>query len=172
MRVSVEHARAGDIVLFKGKGIIFKILSSILWLFNRWWDVWAWHIGVMWTEVHSGWMIMESLGGGVQVKFHPHQELTACRIYRWLGKEPSRKKMAEFEKEHLGASYDIDGYIGTGILYLLTRLTGRAMGRFQDDDYFCWELICKAMRFFGKPLLKMSQPVMITSIVKKLEQGD
>ena len=159
----------GDVILFPGKGWVFEILSRILWLFNRWWDRKSWHTGIAWEAHDSGWLVLEAVKNGVQINFKPYQLLTVCKIYTWLDKEPSKARINEFKNLHLGKPYDCDGYLGTGITYLIWRLFGKAM-RIHDDEYFCWEIALKFLRFMGKPLLPISRPVTITGIIKALQE--
>ena len=143
--------KIGDVIAFPGNGLIFKVLSRILWLFNRWWDRKHWHLAIAWESAESGWWVMEADAKGVQINFKPDEVLNKCKILSFLKKVPGKKKRKQFKDSHLGLSYDAAVYFLTMIQYLVLHFFNRPLPRILDNRFTCWELAEEWCVFNGKP---------------------
>lgn len=176
--------KLGDIIVFKGKGLVYTILGTILKLFERDWDKWGWHIGFLSREdPFYGWMVCEATADGVQENPLNDRE---CRNYHWLD-TPDQSKINRFVNKHLGEKYDVAVYFFTMIQYLLLRVIEGFQNRFipwhkftisfpriLDDRWTCWEVLFWFCRSMGKPIQESlghtaTRYPMITDLTKALE---
>lgn len=163
--------QVGDVIVFKGKGLLFEILSRLLKLLEPDWDRWGWHLAIAEKEVDGGWILIEALAPRVQEKFHDWKELwERTKAYTWLDSPPSKQKMSKFKELYLGYPYDVTAYIGITFAYLFWKVTGKSF-RMIDTEHLCWETVAAFCRFMGKPLQPIYMYPMIWRIMGRLEQG-
>jgi len=151
----------GDVIAFPGKGIIFQILSraicALYYLFKRnqmnrvySWGRRYWHLGIAWRKVYTGWLVLEALSDGVQLKFHPIKEIARCRTIP-LNKKIDTDIKKQFFNHHIGQPYDADVYLGT-VFYFFYWILFKKMFRIVDSEQMCWELARSWLRANGKPI--------------------
>jgi len=160
---------SGDIICFKGEGIIFKTLSFLLGIFDRQWHElkWKpWHMAIAYHNGKWGWKVIESTGRGVEVNYLLSEDY---RVYTWLDKPPSRKKMEKFVTEHLGKNYDVGCYLLTMLQYLVLHFFNHRLPRILDDQYTCWELVFEFCREMGKPIQSLHNYPIIIDFLKAVE---
>ena len=164
------QAKRGDIVLFKGSGLVYEILSRALKFFEWNWDRWGWHLGFVsgdspFTDVVS---ICESTGKGVTESY---LDLTRkdIRVYRWFDEEPRRYKVRNFVSAHLGCDYDVAQYFWTGLQYLIRHFWNRRIPRLLDSRYTCWELVFEFAEDMGKPIGSRYDCPMLVDLLKVVD---
>jgi hypothetical protein len=70
----------------------------------------------------------------------------------------------------LGRPYDILKYIWTiaaGILYRIFRFN---LGTWENDEYYCWEIVEEFAQRMGKPLTHRNRTLLLPDIQKILEK--
>lgn len=144
------NVKLGDIIVFKGDGILYWVLSRILKLFEPQWDVWGWHMAFVYQVEGDDIHIAEALAKGVCI--NPLNGDRQYRIYRWLDTEPDRYKVIDFVNQHKGDRYDVLCYVWTFIQRLVLKLSkGKIkLGYLKNDDYTCWEWAAFFCEKFGK----------------------
>jgi len=163
--------KVGDIVEFKGKGSVHGILSRLIWLFERWWDRWGWHVAfICGYDNDRGPLICESVAGGVRVI--PLREVAGgygeYRIHSWFEESPEQSKVDAYVESVLGAKYDVTIYLWTALQYLVRHLINRRIPRLLDNRYTCWENVFFFCREMGKPIQAIYDCPMITDLLKGL----
>lgn len=143
-----------DLLVFKRKGFVSGILGAILKHFEKDWDGWGWHVGIVWgLHDRGGWLVLESLGGGPEINWYSEDYLRNCtRSYTWLDDKPSNWKITAFLPDHIGKKYDVAVYFWTALQYLIRHYFNRRIPRLLDDRYTCWELAAEFFEAMGKPI--------------------
>ncbi len=158
--------RRGDIVEFKRKGFVSKVLGGLLKLFERDWDGWGWHLAIAWDKAYEGWYILEATAMGQKINYYSDEHLAQnSRSWEWLDKIPTQKQMGKFLESHIDKAYDVTIYAHTIIQYLLLRAIEWFQNKFipwhkftislphvLNERYSCWELTFNFCRFMGKPV--------------------
>jgi hypothetical protein len=121
-------------------------------LFEKDWDGWGWHVGIVWQRGLSGWFILEAVGAGVRINYYEEATLNGrVRTHRWLEEEPAEEKMNDFLAGHIEKKYDVAVYFWTALQYLVRHYFNRRIPRLLDDRYTCWELAAAFYDAMGKP---------------------
>lgn len=147
-RIPLEQIRPGDILVFKGSGPLFAVLSRILKVFELKWDRWGWHVGFVASEDK----LCESIAEGIVLsplnKYPPEE----TRAYRWFDVQPERTKIVIYVTDHLGKKYDVAIYFWTMMQYLFRHFWNRRIPRLLDDRYTCWENVFQFCECMGKQI--------------------
>jgi hypothetical protein len=159
------NIKVGDVVVFKGDGFLYQILSRILKLFEPEYDRFGWHMGF----VCGNGCIAEALAKGVCVNPLSDYEKREYRVYRWLDTEPDVNKVMEFVAHHKGDRYDSLCYVLTFIQRAVYKLTKKQLPRLSDDSYTCWEWCEFFCTVFGKPWT-MTAPLMFPLLTDFINQ--
>ena len=180
MRVAHDKILVGDILVFKRKGFISGVLGWVLWLVERRWDRWGWHMGVAWMaskHQNSRW-ILEGTSDGVRVGLLSEDKLkTEIRAYRWLDNPPSDEVMEEFMARTLDEGYDVWVYLWT-FCQRLQRWVLRhlrlprslwLLPRIRNRRYTCWELAFYFARKMGKPIGDIDRYPVLTDFLKAVQ---
>jgi len=155
----------GDILVFKGGGLVFEILSRILKLFAWDWDRWGWHTGF----VVCGNQLCESIACGICLSPLSKYKVENTRVYRWLDTPPTNEKINTFLGSHLGKRYDVAIYLWSGLQYLFRHFWNRRIPRLLDDRFTCWENVSEFCDDMGKPVMSRYDCPMLPDMLKQLE---
>lgn len=159
----------GDIIIFKGKGPVFNILSTILSLFDKEWrqSPWkGWHMAFISDEVGGAYTIGESVSKGITEAWL--DETRDLKVYRWLDKEPSRYKVQKFLLDRAYSRYDIGIYFWTMLFYLVRHYFNHPIPKLLDDRFSCWEGAGEFCAEMGKPVVSKYDTFFITDMLKAL----
>lgn len=95
--------------------------------------------------------MIEAVAPTVDDRFHSLEELlSVAKSHKWLDKPPSRQKIEQFKRIHLGFPYDVTAYMGVIFSYICRKLF-RIKWRVFDTEHMCWETNAIFMPFMGKP---------------------
>ena len=162
----------GYIIEFKGKGIIFQVLSALLSIFDSDWRKlkWKpWHLAIAWRRAYDGWYVLEARHG-VEINYFSDKFLTKnTRSYQWLDEVPTTKKMNKFFEEHIGKSYDVAVYFWTSLAIIIRHYFNHPIPKLLDNRFSCWELVQEFTAAMNKPIVSCYDVVIITDIVKALK---
>jgi len=164
MRIPLSEARRGDLLVFKGSGIVFTILGGLLKLFERKWDFWGWHTAF--TVNHD--TICESIAEGVVLSPLTKYPSDEVRAYRWFDTMPDQTKMDLYLQQHLGKRYDVAIYFWTMAQYLIRHYWNHRIPRLLDDRYTCWENLCEFCEDMAKPIESRYDCPILTDILRSL----
>ena len=173
MNRQIETPELGALVLVKGEGLTFRIISGLLSLLNPSWRKrkWKpWHTFFICGHDDSrGWLICEALGEGVCV--HPLANYTSkeYRMYRWFDSPRDQNKITDFVASHLGQKYDILVYPLTALAYLARHYWGRPVPRLFDNSWSCWELVYYFADRMGQSFAESYDFPMINELLDSLE---
>ena len=163
----------GNIIAFKGQGLIFTILSFLLSLFDKDWGRLQgkpWHLAIAWDKAYDGWYILEASGQGVKINYFNNKFLkNMTRNYCWLDRVPTRAEMNKFLKEHIGKKYDVAIYFFTSLAVIIRHYFNRPIPKLLDQRFSCWELVQEFTDAMNDPILSKFDVVIITDIIKALE---
>jgi len=154
----------GDILVFKGHGVVFQLLSRFLKLFERDYDRWGWHMAYV-SHIDKDVFIAESLGSGVQINLLTDREYQA---YHWLDKV-DENKLTAFTADHLDCNYDVAVYFWTMLQYLVLHFFNHSIPRLLDNRYTCWEFVFLMCREMGKPVQALHTYPMLTDFLKGIK---
>ena len=164
-RIDIKDIRPGDIVLFKGQGLLYEVLSRLLKCFNPSWDRWAWHTGFIAYD-DEGWIVCEALANGVCL--NPLNGRDA-RFYRWFDIEPPGDQIIKFIREHINDQYDVLLYFWTTVAYIVRHFWNKPIPRLLDNRWTCWELVTFFCDRMGKPIISIFDCPILTDMIKALE---
>jgi hypothetical protein len=170
--MSKQQIRAGQIVLFKGKGLVFSILSLLIAIVDSNWRgrKWKpWHCGILWRKDTGGWYVFEGYAPRSRLHFYANADLKDARFYNWV---PFYPKAEVFLETHIDKPYDVAIYFWTGVQYLIRHYLNHRIPRLLDDRYTCWELISEYASFMGKPVQSRFDCPMIPDILKAIEKKE
>ncbi len=159
----------GDIIEFKGSGLVYGILSRLIKIFDRSWDRWGWHVAFVCYGTERNPTICEAVAGGVRLT--SLNDLTReYRIHHWFGDDPPDPgEVGAFVVKVLNSKYDVAIYLWTGLQYVIRHLWNRRIPRLLDDRYTCWELVFHFCREMGKPIQSIHDCPMITDLVRQVD---
>jgi hypothetical protein len=162
---------SGDLIEFKRKGFVARVLGGILKLFERKWDAWGWHVGIAWQRSHGGWYILEAVARGVTINFYSFAFLAEnTRFHTWLEETPRDDAMKAFFQEYIGKRYDVAIYFWTALQYLIRHFFNRRIPRLLDDRFTCWELAAAFFDYMGKPVHSKYDCPMLPDILANISQ--
>lgn len=169
----VEFPRGKLKLTNPNRNIVAPILGGILKLIESDWDGWGWHLGIAYQEqtrngVH-GWIILESIGKGVDTHWRSDTDLSRCRTWKWF-KHVNAVYAEAFKDEHLGDDYDVNVYFWTGIAIIFRHYWNRRIPRLLDDRYTCWELVQQFAEKMGKPICSPYDVIIICDMIKALKE--
>ncbi len=134
MRIPINEARAGDILLFKRTGLFAFILA---WLIKHLkepnWDMRYWHMAPVIANdliIDAQWPKLKR----TRISDCLKREIRAYRIMDL----PAEDKLAGFAKEHIGRRYDWFVYILTTLAQLFRPMFD--FPRIIDLRFTCWEI--------------------------------
>jgi len=159
--------QTGDILIFKGKGLVYEVLSRLIKLFDPTWDRWGWHTGFV---VDDKVTTCEALAKGVCLNTYPISYFTPdnVRVYRVFDNPPSKQKIDAFLTKHLGEKYDILVYPLTALAYIVRHYWHRKIPRLFDNSWSCWELTYYFADDMGHPIAEDYDFPMINEMSKAL----
>jgi hypothetical protein len=133
MQIEFKDIQVGTHVIFDGDGLLFKVLSTALGVFDSYYrklNPRPWHCGFI-SRWHPtlGWMICESKGGGVQENPLAIYDSRYYKLYKWLDEPPTGDCINAFLSCHLGAKYDVVAYVWVIIATIINKVTGLNIGR-------------------------------------------
>jgi len=161
--------QTGDIILFKGEGFLFKVLSGILCLVDKEWrqrKFKPWHVAFVSRFWDGQPVICEALIGGVQENILDDKR--EYKSYHWLEIPVDPH---DFVDSHLGLKYDVAQYLFTSLQYLIRHFWNRRIPRLLDNSYTCWELVAEFVRDNGKPFQVIYDCPTINDIVRVLDEN-
>ena len=162
--------KTGDIVFFKGQGLMFRVLSTLLCLFDSYWRKlkWKpWHTAIAFQFAPEGWYILEARAEGVILKYYEDDWLKEhTRAYTWLDTHPTKEQMQKLLDEYIGKPYDIAIYFWTSLAIILRHFWNHPIPKLFDDRWDCWELDAQGMSDLGKPVISKFDTVLITDLAK------
>lgn len=170
MQIEAKDIRPGDILLFKRdpNDKVAGFLSLILKLFYPRWKRWGWHMAFIahWHNGKEDWVVCEATWPKVRLNYL--SSMGEFKVYRWLDKEPDyEKQIKPFLLWCLDCRYDVWKYVWTiafGILHKIFRVN---IGRWENDEYYCWELVEEFAEHMGKPFTTKN----ITLLLPDIERG-
>jgi hypothetical protein len=147
-----------DIICWKGNGILFRVLSFLLGLFDSRWRKRAfkpWHMAIVCGRYADGdWKIFEATSPRCRVlplSVLDNLYKRPYKIYHWFDNPPSIYDVEQFVNDRVGAKYDALVYVFTVIQKIFDRLFGMDLPRLLDSSYTCWELVEEFCNCMGKP---------------------
>jgi hypothetical protein len=166
--ISLSEARRGDILVHKGEGIVFEILSRFLRLFESWWDRWGWHMSFVVLRVMNQLTIAEA-----RELFTGCREITTqtsnIRCYRYFDEVPDLEATSVYLTNSMGKRYDVAVYFFTMIQYLVLHFRNKSLPRILDDRYTCWELVFDYCTEMGKPITTIRKYPILTDFLKEIK---
>jgi hypothetical protein len=145
-RVSISEALPGDILIFKGKGLWYHLLSRLI---KKWkepnWDKWGWHMAPLVSQdeyMDAQWprlklsSLSQALKAGAEI-----------RAYRIFPQIPPLEKRESFIQKFWGRRYDWFAYILTACAALLRPHID--VPRIINRSYTCWETAFEFADFCG-----------------------
>lgn len=177
--------KTGDLIVFKGQGLIYRILSRILKWKRPDWDGWGWHVAIA-VEYHKGkgWMIAEALAGGVKYSWlkglglsvadaagvNSHGRLFYCSTYKCdyrvishFTRSIHATELRRLIADDIGSKYDVLAYLWTALQIFMLWFP-----RILNNRYTCWEFVFWICRELGKPI----QPLMKYPNIADIEVGN
>ena len=153
----MNSLKTGDIIIFKGKGLLFEVLGRLLKWKRPDYDRFGWHTAIV-VEHHKGkgWMIAEALAGGVQYSWLDNR--CEYRIVSIFTRRIYATELRRVIADGIGCKYDVWAYLGTAWQVLF------GGGRWVNDRYTCWEFVAWVCRKLGKPIQPMGKYPLITDI--------
>ena len=159
----------GDIIIFRGHGLVFSVLSKMLSIFDKKWrrlQYKVWHVAFISGKVLNLYTIGESVNKGVTEAWL--NENADFKVYRWLDKEPPRYKIQKFLLDRAYSRYDLAIYLWTMLFYLVRHYFNRPIPKLLDNHYSCWELVGEFCAEMGKPIVSKYDTFFITDMLKVL----
>ena len=162
--------KSGDIIAFKGNGIIFRVLSFLLGRFDKDWREreWKpWHLAFV-VEYHrreKRWAIAEAVATGVKISWLDEID-NEYKVHSYFDKPILAIRMREFVADRLGEHYDIVAYIWTILQYFWP-----SFPRIINNRWTCWELAAYFCRVFGKPWQPLLRYPLITDFLRAMENN-
>lgn len=156
--MKLEEIKVGDIICWRGEGLVFNILSTILSLFDSTWrhrNPKYWHMAFIHGQDKDGdWLICEATMPCVRTM--PLSILEQIygkdyKVYPWFDQPFPQGQLEPFVKEHLGCKYDVGIYFLTIAQELAARWFHIALPRLLNSAYSCWELVEEYCDFYGNP---------------------
>lgn len=134
--IDIDEARAGDIIVWKGDGLIYQVLSWLIKsLKEHDWDRWGWHT----TPMISSQRFVDALFPKIKIsKLTDARYLNReCRVYRIFECPPVQSKINKFVKDKVGCPYDFLAYPLTALALLLRPRVD--IPRIINKRFHCWE---------------------------------
>jgi hypothetical protein len=169
MQIEKKDIRPGDFLIFKraAKDRLAFILSLLIRLFYADWDRWGWHMAVVMRRNEENCTVLEA--AWPVVRLNDLSSMDEYKAYRWLEKEPETAIIEAFVKTHAGLPYDVKKYLFT-FLYGILRHFKINLGKWEDDNYYCWELAEEFAECLGKPFTTRNETLLLPDIQKELEK--
>jgi len=170
--------KTGDIIVFEGRGFLFRVLGRLLKWKRPDYDRWGWHTAIA-IEHHNrkGWMIAEALAGGVQYSWlggwsimEDHRTYAATtlrrqfRIVSHFTRHIYATELRRAIADSIGCKYDVWAYLGTAWQILF------GGGRWINNRYTCWEFVAHISRKLGKPIQPLMKYPNIADLMVKGEK--
>ncbi len=169
MRIEKSEIRAGDVIVFKGEGYIFRLCSLLFSVLDSSWrkrDWKPWHVAFL-TQMDS--IICEATAKGVVLTPLFKYEGKEWRCYRWFSESPRDIDIARFLGYYYGKKYDVLLYFWTLVQYIFRHYWNRPIPRLLDDRFTCWELVASFAEDMGKPLQSKYDCPTLPDILNALE---
>ena len=165
MRIHPADLKEGDIVVWKGGGPFYQVLSWILIIFDKksGWDRWGWHTGFV-IDVRSDGAVStcQAVTPRLCVVNYPSLEAMGnFRAYRWLDKIDSGITRA-YLAERIGWYYDPFVYFWTLFEFFWNF-------RISNKKLMCWENVSEYCDRQGKPLQEDYEPCILSRMIRKME---
>lgn len=157
----MDKIQPGSIILFKGKGFLFQVLSRIIQLKYPWWDRWGWHMALTVGYFSEyGWMVAEATGIGVEYSSIDDKK-QPYRVINWCDDDISDHRVLTYVDSRLLCKYDKWAYIWTALQVLFPWVP-----RIVNRRYTCWEFVYEFCREMGHAVQQPHKYPMITDILK------
>ncbi len=156
-----HEIKPGDILMFKGRGIIYRVLSLLLRMKRAPnWSQWGWHLAIA-VEYHrnNGWIIAEALAHGVSLNWLDEKD-SDFRVLRWLKRDVHSTEVRRWAASQAACKYDVLAYVWTAI-----QIFWPSFPRIIDRHYTCWELAFDWCRWAGLPIQPLHRYPIITDLV-------
>jgi len=152
--VNAEDIKPGCIAEFQRDFAFWTIpgfFGRIMKLFNRKWDGYGWHVGVV-TQIErtsKAIKVLEAQPLGVREvrieNFYDKKDRN-YRFWDLLGRELVRSEVRTIIAKYEGASYDFQAYFWTALAMVF------GLSRKDNGKYMCWELVYHIYRDFDAPI--------------------
>ncbi|MCL2474820.1 MAG: hypothetical protein FWF37_01615 [Chloroflexi bacterium] len=152
--VNTEDVIPGCIAEFQRDFAFWTVpgfLGRIMKLFNRKWDGYGWHVGVV-TQVERGSKAIKVLEaqplGAREVRIENFYDKKARNYRFWdlLGRELEKNEVRAIIAKYEGASYDFQAYFWTALAMIF------GLSRKDNGKYMCWELVYHIYRDLDAPI--------------------
>lgn len=159
--------KRGDILEFKRKGFVSKVLGDLLGFFERDWDKFGWHLAIAWDKAYGGWYILEATALGQKINYYSDEHLAEnSRSWNWLDKTPGTKQMGKFLESHIDKSYDVGIYFWTTFAIIFRHYFNHPIPKLLDNRFSCWELVQSFAEDMGKPIISKYDVVIISDMIR------
>ena len=148
----------GKIIVWKGAGPLFHVLSALISVFEPTWRArkWKpWHMSfVCACDPALGWMVSEATWP--RVRNMPLNSLIQIyggdfQVIDWFRKPLEQPPVDDFVRDRLGSKYDVMVYPLTIAQYFVYRWFKISLPRLLDGSYDCWEYVEEFCECMGKP---------------------
>ena len=170
--VSLNDMRVGDSIAWKGGGMVFHVLSLLLFVFDASWRrrKWKpWHTGFVVKVLAEGEIVTsQAIGSGIHtLTYESAEAMGDCRFFRWLT-NPDQERVEEYAQGHEREHYDYIGYLWNAVgnlsMYLL-----KYPFRVVDNAKFCWEHASEFDRWMGREVQPEAEPCNIARMMNAWE---
>lgn len=159
-----------DILVFKRnpKDKVAGFLSWVLQKFEPSYKRVYWHTAPVTRVTDKGVFALDAHRDGAQENLYSFDYIEHnCKVFHWFDIPPSQKEIDRFVADIVGTPYDFKGYFGTIFFSILARITGDHY-RIHDEKLHCWEITSLACRVWGKPLQKIYEYPLVSSMLRVL----
>ncbi len=151
----LSEARPGDVLVFKGKGQPYGVLS---WLIKRFkepqWDFWGWHMAPIVKVQREPYLQVIYIDAKFpRLKLSILKPDALVRCYRVLEQPPSEEAIQVVIDSHVGKWYDIIVYLLTGFAVLFRPRID--VPRIINLRYTCWEATWDALEYWDFDMLQI-----------------
>ncbi len=147
-----------NIICWEGDGLLFRILSPILSIFEPTWrkrKFKPWHMTWVYGQYSDGdWKVIEATFPRVRtMALSVLKQIYGknYKNYHWFNLELNKDSAEQFVRSREGAKYDGMVYAWTILQYIVAKYFHKEIPRFLNDSYDCWELVEEICDCFGKP---------------------
>ncbi len=150
-RISLSEVRPGDVLVFKGKGQPYGVLS---WLIKRFkepnWDKYGWHLAPIVKVQHEPYLQIVYIDAQFpRLKLSALKPEAQVRCYRVLEKPPTKVKIQLVINRYVGCFYDPIVYLWTLLSVFLRPRFNFFVPRIINRLYSCWEGTFEALDEWG-----------------------
>ena len=136
-QIDAGEIRSGDILVWKGSGLIYFVLSRLIkWFKEPSFDLWGWHTVPMIDNIQ----FLDAQFPKVRIESltNPKYLKRPFRAYRIFEESPASIRVIRFVQDKVGCWYDFLAYFLTALAVLLRPRFD--IPRILDRKMTCWEL--------------------------------